>query len=248
MKLSPKAASFVYKNYAMLSWIFVLLLIWSSYVSAQGIYNYIEYGNCNGPDSDGFCLLDPTGENRGTCSVPGINDENITYPVFNPDLPFIGNEDAKITLIEFGCYVCPYTNKAQNTVEKVLEYYEGEVNLQFISYPLPLHDYSYESSMAAKCAEEQGRYAEYHKILFEHSDNFTNQTFIDLAEELNFDSEKFEFCMKNETYKEEIEQDKKLAESAGVKGTPTFFVNQQQIVGPKPFKTFKKIINEELKK
>src|SRR3989338_1305362 len=61
MRFSPKAAGAVYKNYKIISWIILAVFIWSIYGASAGIYNYIQYGNCNGPSDTGFCLLDPTG-------------------------------------------------------------------------------------------------------------------------------------------------------------------------------------------
>jgi hypothetical protein len=250
LKFSPTTARVFYKNYKIISLILLVLFVWSGWVGGVAIYNYVEYGNCNGPNSDAFCLLDPTGASSATCEIPGnvVSNGSFTYPLPDLNKPIIGNKDANLTIIEFGCYVCPYTNEAEKTVQEVLEYYDGKVNLQFIVYPLPGHEFSYESSMAAKCAEEQGKYADYHEKLFEQKMNFTNQTFDGIASELNLDIDKFDSCMQNKTYNSEIEADKKLAIAAGVKGTPTFFVNKQEIVGPKPFKTFKTVIDRELKK
>jgi protein-disulfide isomerase len=250
LKFSPTTARFFYKHYKIISLILVVVFVWSAYNAGVGIYNYIEYGNCNGPDSDAFCILDPTGTNSATCEIPNSvsGNGNVVYPEPDKDTPTIGNENVELTIIEFGCYVCPYTNQAEKTVREVLDYYNGRVNLQFIVYPLPGHEFSYESSMASKCAEEQGMYEEYHGKLFEQDMNFNNGAFVQIASELNLNVEQFDGCMINNTYAEEIEEDKKMAIDAGVKGTPTFFINKEVIVGPKPFKTFKKVIDDELKK
>jgi len=250
LKFSPATAKVFYKHYKIISLILLILFAWSTYASAVGVYNYIEYGNCNGPSSDEFCILDPTGQNSATCGIPGAvtGNENIIYPKPDMNRPIIGNKDAGLTMIEFGCYVCPYTNKAEETVREVLDYYDGKVNLQFVDYPIPGHEYSYESSMAIKCAEEQGKYEEYHNKLFAQNLNFTNETFGNIASELDLNVGQFGICMQNRTYNDEIEKDKQMAIAAGVQGTPTFFVNEQTIVGPKPFKTFKTVINGELKK
>ena len=248
LKFSPKSARFFYKNYKVISFILLIIFIWSVYVGGVGIYNYIEYGNCNGPDDDGFCILDPLGENSATCAIPGSVEDggDFVYPVVNLEEQIIGNENAELTIIEFGCYTCEYTNRAEETVQEVLEYYGGKVNLQFVAYPIPGHEFSYESSLAVKCADEQEKYSEYHDKLFMQNLEFDNETFSDIALELGLDIVQFEFCVQNQTYKAEIEEDKSLAIASGVKGTPTFFIGEQQIVGPKPFKTFKKIINEEM--
>lgn len=62
LKISPKAAKFFYKNYKVISWIVLIVLLWSFYAGVSGIVNYAKYGNCNGPDSDGFCIFDPLGQ------------------------------------------------------------------------------------------------------------------------------------------------------------------------------------------
>lgn len=248
LKFSPASARFFYKHYKIASLILLIVFIWSGWVGGVAIYNYIEYGNCNGPDSDEFCILDPTGSSSATCEIPTSvgNAGEIVYPKPDPNNPLIGDENAELTVIEFGCYVCPYTNKAEATVKEVLDHYNGRINLQFVVYPLPGHEFSYESSMASKCAEEQGKYPEYHEKLFEQNMSFNNQTFSNIALELNLDIGKFENCMTNKTYAAEIEKDKAMAIAAGVKGTPTFFVNDKVIVGPKPLKTFEKVIDGEL--
>jgi hypothetical protein len=248
LKFSPHSARFFYKHYKIISLILLVVFVWATYASAVGIYNYAQYGNCNGPDSDAFCILDPTGSSSATCEIPGnvVEGGEVIFPKTNIGEPVIGDKNAELTIIEFGCYVCPYTNQAEETVKEVLDYYDGKVNLQFIVYPLPGHAFSYESSMASKCAEEQGKYEEYHDALFMQNMNFTNGTFVKIASELGLDVDQFENCMINNTYAKEIEEDKAMAIAAGVKGTPTFFVNEQIIVGPKPFKTFKKVIGGEL--
>ncbi|MFH1803227.1 MAG: thioredoxin domain-containing protein [archaeon] len=248
LKFSPSIARFFYKNYKIISLILLVVFVWSGWVGGVAIYNYVEYGNCNGPDSDAFCILDPTGAGSATCEIPAGTSVSgvISYPEKDPDTPVIGGEDAELTVIEFGCYVCPYTNEAEETVQEVLDYYDGRVNFQFVVYPLPAHEFSYESSMASKCAEEQGMYEEYHNELFMQNMNFDAETFVRIASDLGLNVEGFENCMENNTYAAEIEADKAMAVAAGVKGTPTFFVNEQVIVGPKPFKTFKTVISGEL--
>ncbi len=249
LKFSPVSARFFYKHYKIITLILLILFIWSAWVGGVGVYNYIQYGNCNGPGDDGFCILDPTGENSATCEIPeSVGGRELVVPEVDPTREVIGNENAELTIIEFGCYVCPYTNQVEETVREILDYYGGRVNLQFIVYPLPGHEFSYESSMASKCAHEQNMCEEYHEKLFEQNMGFSNDTFVQIASELGMDVGRFENCMINNTYAAEIEEDKKLAIEAGIKGTPTFFIKDQVIVGPKPFKTFKKIIDGGLRR
>jgi len=246
LRFSPKAAAIVYRHYMVLSWILLAVFVWSAYESGFGAYNYIYYGNCNGPESTGFCLLDPGGEYTGTSDADVDVQKETVYPEFQEDDPIVGYPDANLTIIEFGCYACPYTKKAEPIIQEVIEYYKGKVNVQFKTFVIPRHEQSYRAALAANCAAAQMKYAEYHDALFEQQENLSNDTFKKIAQTIGLGMDDFDECMLNEKYKSEIDADTLAGMHAGVVGTPTFFVNRQKIVGPKPFRTFKTIINEEL--
>lgn len=248
LKFSPKTARIFYKHYKIISWIILVIFLWSFYASSIGVYNYVTYGNCNGPESTGFCMLDPAGKNSKVSEIDITTQTEIVYPTIEEDDPIIGPEDAKLTIIEFGCYICQYTARAEPVVREVIDYYKGEVNFQFKSFYIPHHNLSYESALAANCAMEQDKYIIYHESLFAEQESIIESSFIEIAEELHFDVEKFSECYDTNRYKKEIDSDALMGIHAGVIGTPTFFINEQKIVGPKPFKTFKKIIDKELKK
>ena len=246
LKFSPRLAKFVYKNYKIITWIILILFLWGTYESGIAIYNYINYGNCNGPSDDGFCIFDPLGENSKTSSC-GSSEIETEYnaPEIGDEGIWLGDPNAELTIIEFGCYTCPYTRQAHKTVQKILETYDGKVNLQFRTLIIPEHEMSYESSMAALCAREQGKEVEYHDALFE-AETLSEELFTELASDLQLGTKQFTSCLQEEKYKKEIDTQNLIGLNSGVRGTPTFFINDQVIVGPKPFKTFKKIIDSEL--
>ncbi len=246
LKFSPKTAGFAYRHYKTISWIILIIFLWSIYVSSIGIYNYANYGNCNGPAEVGLCLLDPTGQNSKISEVDVDTQTTILYPKLEKEDPTIGNPDAKLTIIEFGCYACPYTKKAEPIIQEVLDYYNGEVNLQFKTFYIPHHPFSYKSALASNCAIEQNAYREFHRLAFEMQENMSDLFFSDMANDLGLNAAQFDDCLNNEKYKAEVNEDTLAGIHAGVRGTPTFFVNHQKIVGPKPFRTFRNIINEEL--
>jgi len=246
-KFSPKTAGFVYSNYKVFSWIIFILLIWSTYESAIGIHNYYYYGNCNGPESTGFCLFDPAGTNTKISGVDIDAQKELIPPVLEADDPIIGDKGANLTIIEFGCYLCPYTKKAEPTMKEILDYYGGKVNLQFKTFIIPHHNLSYPATLSAECAAEQDKYGEYHDYLFEHQDSLANLSFEAAASQLNLNMTQFNDCVASEKYRDEINEDTLMGVHAGVSGTPTFFINGREIAGPKPFRTFQTIIDEELK-
>ena len=140
LKFSPKTASIFYKHYKIISWVILIILLWSLYVSGVGLYNYVNYGNCNGPESIGFCMLDPTGKNSKVSEIDITTQTEIVYPSIEADDPIIGPKDAELTIIEFGCYICHYTARAEPIVREVISYYKGKVNFQFKSFYIPHHN------------------------------------------------------------------------------------------------------------
>lgn len=246
LRFSPPTARVVYKHYKIISWLVLILFVWSAYEGSVGTYNYVKYGNCNGPESTGFCLFDPSGEHTGLSEVEA-DVQNVTIPPeLQADDPIIGSSEAVLTIIEFGCYACPYTKKAEPVVKEVLNYYEGKVNVQFKSFVIPHHDMAVPAAIAADCAAEQGKYANYHDLLFDNQENLTNYSFIQLAESLGMDINEFSECFGSDKFISELDEDTLMGVRAGVVGTPTFFINDKKIVGPKPFRTFKAVIDEEL--
>ena len=248
MRYSPRTAGFIYKHYKILSLLFLALLLLSTYWTAIGAYNYWKYGNCNGPEDTGFCMFDPTGENSKISETDVDSIKEVIIPTVENDDPIIGNLNAKLTIIEFGCYACPFTKKAEPIVKEVLDYYKGKVNLQFRTFYIPHHNLSYATALAANCAMEQGKYLEYHQKLFEMQGNMTKEKFFTIADNLGLNQKNFTYCMESNKYKAEIDADSLAGIHGGVRGTPTFFINKQRIAGPKPFRTFKTIIDSELSK
>jgi protein-disulfide isomerase len=247
---SPKLAGIINKNYKLLSWVFVIVMVASIYASGVGIYNYYLYGNCNGPSDTGFCPLDPLGTNSATSDLDVLVPEEIILPVLEDDDPIRGSEEAALTIIEFGCYTCPYTMQAEPMVEQLLDIYRGRVNLQFKNFIIPKHNESLPAAVAANCVYQNSPeiYESYHKAMFANQKLQSETFYLAKAVELGMDESVFLACYQNKTFREEIENDAKMGIKAGVIGTPTFFIGEQKVVGPKPFRTFKTVIEEELDK
>src|SRR3989344_1388276 len=252
MTKSPKVASFTYKHFVIISWIFTLLLIGSLAYSAYSVYNYVQYGNCYGPEDTGaFCPLTALSGEQTSNYQSDYSEETI-FPSADDD-PSIGPEDAKVTVIEFGCYMCPYTKKAEPIVKELLKEYEGKIRFVFRDFPLPQHSETNLHAIAANCANEQGKFWEYHDELFNYQEECRNSTdhkamVIGFANDLSLDINKFESCLASDKYLSEVENDIEAGKMAKIKGTPTFFINNRTIIGPKPIKAFKEIINEELRR
>ena len=244
---SPVLARFTFKNFELISWIFTILMIASLIYSGISIYNYISYGNCYGKPSESFCIFDPTGKTKASSFDNGYEGEFI-YPTVDDD-PSLGNPNASITIIEFGCFRCHYTKNAEPIIKQILQEYSDKVFYVYRDFPLnEKHAEADIHAEAADCALEQGKYWEYHDLLFEHQEmqNHT-ETIKQLAADLNLNTTQFNVCFDSRKYRDEVYHDFEDGVKAEVQGTPTFFINGEIVTGPHDFNYFKKIIDKKLK-
>jgi protein-disulfide isomerase len=107
----------------------------------------------------------------------------------------------------------------------VLERYPDQVKLLFLSYPLRSHPYSKKAAVAAFAAKKQGKFWEYHDLLFKYQDTLDDQKFLQIAHELGLDMERFEEDIKDLKTVVRVNQDIRLGSYVRVRGTPTVFIN-----------------------
>jgi protein-disulfide isomerase len=157
-----------------------------------------------------------------------------------------GDPKAPVTIVEFSDYQCPYCRKAEASVEEVLAKHPGEVKLAYRDFPLrQIHPDAQSAAEASRCAEEQGRFWEYHDALFVATKP-DPETQLQLVRSLGLDEKKFEACISSGMYKQQIEQDLQDGVEAGVSGTPGFFINGIALSGAQPISAFENIIKSEL--
>jgi len=158
-----------------------------------------------------------------------------------------GSRDARITIVEFSDFHCPFCMQVETTLKEVIAKYQGKVNLAFRDFPLrDIHPQAQLAAEASRCAVEQGKFWEYHDLLFENQDRHSRQDLLKNARMLKLDEKRFISCLDSGKYGPQIEQDIQDAVAAGVSGTPSFFINGVLLAGAKPAAEFEKIISEEL--
>jgi len=157
-----------------------------------------------------------------------------------------GEKEAKVVMIEFSDYECPYSKRAQPTVQKVLEEYKGEILYAFFDYPLPFHKKAMKAHEAARCAGEQGKYAEYNAKVFDNQQNLGVEGLKGYAKDLGLDTAAFDSCLDTGKTAESVKKSVQKGSGVGVSGTPAFFVNGIMISGAQPFESFQDIIQAEL--
>ena len=162
------------------------------------------------------------------------------------NLPPRGNPNASIKIIEFSDFQCPACKASHPIIDRIFQDYQGEIVLYYRNFPLTMHENSFIAAEAAECANEQGKFWEYHNILFENQDSLDKNNLKKYAKSLGLNEEQFNLCLDNEKYKGEILKDLSDAKELRLEGTPTFFINGKKVFGGNE-QELRKLIEEELK-
>jgi protein-disulfide isomerase len=131
----PSAARFLHRRLETLAWLFVVLVVASTANLGYGFYNYYRYGNCNGPTGTGFCVFDPSGKHRPYSGVVTGHRGETVKPGDGGN-PALGPAGARVTIIEFGSYTCPYTRASEPVARDTVRQHAHEVRLVFRHFPL----------------------------------------------------------------------------------------------------------------
>ena len=159
-----------------------------------------------------------------------------------------GNPDAKITIVEFSDFQCPFCLRAYLTIKEILTKYEGKVRLAYRDMPLLGAQAGAEegSGAASRCAGEQGKFWEYHDLLFQNQDYFGEEVFREFAEFLELDVNQFSACLESGKFQISVQEDFQEGLRLGIRGTPYFFINGIPVNGAQPKPVFEEIIEAEL--
>ncbi|MDP1538986.1 MAG: thioredoxin domain-containing protein [bacterium] len=158
-----------------------------------------------------------------------------------------GDFNAPITLVEFSCFECPFSVRHYPTLNKILNDYSGKMRLVYKHFPLGFHPNAQKAAEASECADEQGKFWEYHDKLFENlAGGYSLDNFKQWAKDLGLDSKKFNDCLDSGKFAQKVQADFQEGTEKGVNGTPTTFVNGQFVSGALPYESFKQIIDSLL--
>ena len=190
----------------------------------------------------------------GYTSVPGrVASEEIDFiyareVLATIDAPSLGPDDASITIVEFSDFECPFCRESYPTLRQLQTMYAKEIRFVYADYPISaVHPLAFDAAHAARCAEEQDLFWQYHDALFLNQGDYNDTSFfVQLAGTLRLDTTQFRSCMESERYYEDILDSVRIANELGVVGTPTFFVNGHRIPGDLPFETWQQIVSVAL--
>ena len=204
-----------------------------------------------------YTKIPPAGEKPGfeTAKKPGFEKADADALKIRKDDFVLGSPAAKVAIIEYGDFQCPFCGKFFKTTERqIIETYVKSGEAAFIWRDFAfLGEESFRAAEAARCAGEQGKFWEYHDHIFnnqkgENEGAFSDQNLKRFAKELKLDEAKFNSCLDSGKNRKAVEETSNTGREIGVNGTPATFVNGLLISGAVPFATFQQAIEAELKK
>lgn len=161
--------------------------------------------------------------------------------------PFRGAADAPVTIVEFSEFQCPFCHRVQATLKQLLDRYPGKVKLAYRDFPLDsLHPLARRASEAARCANDQRKFWEYHDTVFSHFPQASPEDLKRYAKEVGLDVAKFEGCLSGGVHSAAVQRDIDDGNRLGVNGTPAFFINGRLLSGAQPLDAFVRLIDDEL--
>lgn len=158
-----------------------------------------------------------------------------------------GNPHAPVMIVEFSDFQCQFCRKVQPILKELLAKYDGRVSLTYRDFPLRgMHGQAELGAESARCAAEQGKFWEYHDLLFDNPDKFNQDGLMGLARDLKLDEKQFDSCLSSGRYRTKVEEDLQRGIRAGVLGTPGIFINDILLSGAQPESAFQRVIDSAL--
>ena len=145
--------------------------------------------------------------------------------------PSKGPASAKVTIVEFSDFECPYCSRAVPGVDALLEKYKDDLQVYFLHFPLSFHKRAIPAAVASMCAHRQDKFWPMHDKIFETARDLSDERFLAHAKAIGLDEGKFKACLEDKSIEKMIRADMEQGAAAGVQGTPSFFVNGVQHQG-----------------
>jgi protein-disulfide isomerase len=174
------------------------------------------------------------------------NDGTERYRISVSHAPVRWSDAAKVTIIEYSDYQCPFCARVEETLARIQKDYGQVVRLVWKDHPLPFHDHAELAAEAARAAFAQGKFWPMHDLLMANQKALSRADLESYAAELKLDLGAFRSALDDHRYAQAIAADIAEAKNFGALGTPTFFINGRPLRGAQPYEQFKQLIDEEI--
>lgn len=151
--------------------------------------------------------------------------EALVFEVKTENYPSKGSSNPSVTLVEFADFQCPHCKEGSEIADKVLEKYKDKMRIVYRHMPINPSGISRKLAAASICAEQQGKFWEYHDLAFKNQEKLDDNSALKLANELKLDEAKLKTCLDDPKTKEALEASEAEGRNLGVNGTPAFFIN-----------------------
>jgi protein-disulfide isomerase len=162
--------------------------------------------------------------------------------------PVRGPSDAKVMIVEFSDFQCPYCAKAAGEVKQILDKYPKDVRLIFKQYPLDIHSQAAAAAEASLAAQAQGKFWEMHDRFYANYRSINQARILTWAKEVGLDLTRFKTDLTSHKYLPRVRAEEKQGDDAGVVGTPTFYINGKKLNSSFEVATIEPVIQSEMKK
>lgn len=238
------------KYFEIFSWIFFILMIGSTFWVIKGSYNYYLYGSCNGLNETGFCAFDPKGENNKVtdinqqCGAEEKTEENLSLAGVDLSTFPTRKTTSKDTVVLIGCYECDYTRKAYADIQKLVN--NKKTNYTFAHYPAK-EKTNFLSEVGYCVYKEYGdRFWQFNDYLFtvDKVEIYQSEYINTILKNFDFDVERINNCINESETKKIVEKQVAELRKTHLYGTPTVFINGKALVGPKPYRVYRSMLNK----
>ncbi len=190
---------------------------------------------------------------RATTAPSGGESEGAvdTSKIQIRDANAIGPANARVTVIEYADFQCPFCERAYGTVKQIISAYGSQQVRVVYKHLAFLGQESVDAAVASECAADQGKFWPYHDYLFEHQGGenagaFSKANLAQFAQSLGLDMARFTPCLQNNETLARVQADNAEARGLSFNGTPSFLVNGKPLIGAQPFDAFKQLIDAGL--
>jgi len=178
-------------------------------------------------------------------NVETVADKELLKKIEGENNYWIGSNDPKITIVEFGDFSCSLCKSSFSKLREIGKNHSQNVKIIFRDFPV-VNEYSSDLALAGRCAGEQGLFWVMYDKLYLNQGVSQENEILELAKQIGVEEEKFKICFESKKYSTAIQKDLADGFDLEIQGTPTFFINGYKIEGDIPYDTFIKIIDQLL--
>ena len=172
--------------------------------------------------------------------------QKATAGLISEETPTRGPDDAKVTIIEFSDFECPFCARVQGTIQAIEKAYPGQLRFAFKQLPLSFHENAKPAAYAALAAHKQGKYWQFAEKLWQSGGSLNEQRYVQIATELGLNMKRFNADRNSPAVVKQVQQDLMDAAKVEARGTPFFFINGEPLSGAVPFDDFKAAVDAAL--